>query len=145
MNKAMDSERLVVRQKLTEVYKGQLDVLREKIQTHWRDKARVLSQVGEQESPAEVFAHVVRGDLANSIVLYDSTGHLTYPTKAPPAVLGTNEGNVEWNAAQRLEYRQKDPVAAAAIYAEIARRAVAATAAARAWQAQRAVSPRRDR
>ena len=136
MNKAMDSERLVVRQKLTEVYKGQLDALRKKIQTHWRDKARILSEVGEQESPAEIFAHVVGSDMANSIVLYDSTGQLAYPTKVPSSVHGAKEESPEWNVAQRLEYRQNDPLAAATNYAQIARQAVEASVAARAWQAQ---------
>ena len=56
MNKAMDSERLVVRQKLTEIYSGQLRSLLEKMASRWLEWLVVINSIiGSQSSAFEAF------------------------------------------------------------------------------------------
>lgn len=136
MSEAMTNERLAVRHKLTEVYRGQLVAIKNQVRSHWQDRVEALIGIDRNRAGSEIFADVISAELADSVILYDSSGQLIYPTKAVYFPAGDSEDPPEWEEARKLEYQQDDPAAAAEVYAQIAERATYVNMAARALQAQ---------
>lgn len=136
MGRAVHNERLVVRQKLAEVYGGQLVALQRQIQVYWEDRMAVLSEVDRDQGGAAIFARLVRDGLVSSAILFDAAGRLKYPAEARIAQIGTDIETPAWRAAMELEYERSDLAAAARAYAQIADRAADRDVAARALQAQ---------
>ncbi len=135
MSEAMKNERLAVRQKLADLYRGQLLAIRKQIQSHWQNRVNALNEIDRSRSGPEIFAHIVNTGLANSAILYDDAGgQVIYPTNAHPRL--SEAVTPEWTEAQQLEHRQGDPAAAAGIYAKIAEQTPNATLAGRALQAR---------
>jgi signal transduction histidine kinase len=135
MNKAVENERFVVRQKLAEAYRGHLSVVAERLDNYWKQKTDTLDSIPQDIPGSAIFARCIRGGLADSVICYDGRGRLIYP--APPLIPKTKpyEHEAAWNHAGRLE-RQKEFVAAAAAYEAIANSAKDRDVAARALQAQ---------
>jgi signal transduction histidine kinase len=135
MSQAMRNERLAVRQKLSDVYQAQLLGLRQELQLYWQTRSTDLDVQDPDLPGSRVFAERVRGGLADSVVVYDTTGRPTYP--ASPRVRESDRQLPDgtWRRAERLE-RSGQSVAAAARYAEISERATDRNLAARALQAQ---------
>jgi signal transduction histidine kinase len=145
MSQAMRNEGLAVRQKLNDVYQVQLLGLQQELQRYWQARSAELDEreptAHDPGLPASrVFAERVRGGLADSVVVYDSTGRPAYP--APPRGREadrrrSNDSRLSgsWRRAERLEHSGQS-VAAAARYAAIAARATGSDLAARALQAQ---------
>jgi signal transduction histidine kinase len=136
MNKAMQNERLAVRQKLAEAYLGHLSTAQERLERYWQEKASALDGFEEGTSGSQFFARCVRSGIADSVICYDSRGRLLYP--ASPLVPKTDptERDPKWMRAKQLEEVQNNLIAAAQAYGEIARSATNANLAARALQAQ---------
>ena len=133
MNAAITSERQAVRQRLTEAYRGQLSLVRARLEA-WRAQ-RAAEIAAQGLDPAAVFARAVRSGMADSVVCYGADGKPAYP--APAALPGADAvaSRAEWVAARLLEEGGAH-VAAAGAYAAMARAAGDETVAARALQAQ---------
>jgi len=135
MSQAMRNEQLAVRQKLSDVYQAQLHGLQQELQRYWQARSTELD-VREPDLPgSRIFAERVRGDLADSIVVYDATGHPAYPASPPIHDVDLHQPDSDWRRAERLEHSGQSEQAATR-YAAIAEGATDRNLAARALQAQ---------
>ena len=92
LNEAVRNERLAVRQKLAEAYRGYLPMLRDRLQSYWQQQAEALEAQAENRPVPAAFAACVRGGLADSVVCYDAAGRLSYPAPAQPPLSLVGEG-----------------------------------------------------
>jgi signal transduction histidine kinase len=132
MNQAVRNERLAVRQKLAEAYRGNLAVLGKFLEAHVRQTADTLDLEAHKLPPPAFFAKQVRAGLADAVVCFGSTTNVVYPDPVPrPTPEPTGAG---WTEALRLE--PSDPMQAAVAFARLADQTTQAEEAARAFQAQ---------
>lgn len=135
MSQAMHNEQLAVRQKLSDVYRAQLQTLQRDVQDHWRQRLAELS-IGAPELTASArFAQQIRGGLVDSVVVYGRDGEPLYPT---PSARGQGAGQSPsgpWLRAQRQEHSGRLSTAAST-YAAIADGATDPRQRARALRAQ---------
>ncbi len=136
MTQAVRNERLAVRQKLEEVYRGQLIAAGDRLQGYWQDKTARLSQIDPSVPPPLVFAELVRAGVSDSVILYGPTGQLRYPQPAAPPASPRETESTDWRQASRLEHEDSDFRGAATAFEEIARRSKDVHTAARALLAQ---------
>lgn len=120
MTEAMRNERLAVRQRVTDAYRGHLVTIRRRLDALWRSKQAALASVDAEASPAMVFAELVRSGVADSVIVYDASGQVAYP-----ADWGLETGDLasespQWRRAWTLEYRDQDCLAAADLYGSLA-------------------------
>ena len=138
MNQAVQNERVAVRQKLLEAYRGHLALLQERLENHLSQTSTNLDNVADTLSPAALFAKEVREGVADAVVCFDAAGNVIYPASATMA----REANetlgpalaAEWSEAQRLE--SSAPSAAAEAYAHVAAQTTNNNLAGRALQSQ---------
>jgi signal transduction histidine kinase/tetratricopeptide (TPR) repeat protein len=78
MNKVVQNERLVVRQKLTLFYKGRLAEALERANTRWTESCRHLERRSSVH-PYRQFAAAVGQEGYAALVVYDATGQRLYP------------------------------------------------------------------
>lgn len=122
MNEAIENEQLAVRQRLTDVYASQMAIASAQLQAFWQKKLGLLSQSLQANRGAAAFGDLVNRDVADSIIIYDPKGRLTYPDlEAIPLPLPRPESPA-WKEARRLEYEQNSPANAAGLYLQIAQR-----------------------
>ena len=76
MREAMRNERLAIREKLAEAYRGQLALVQTQAAERW---SRRLDQLERPEPGAVHFASCVREGLADSIIYFDDQGRVAYP------------------------------------------------------------------
>jgi len=136
MTEAMRNERLAVRQKLTAVYQSQLVAFEQRLHGYWEEKQVALGSVDAGAPAPEIFANLIEAGLADSVIVYDAAGRVTYPASAIVQAAGEVAESTEWVQARRLEFESADHVAAASAYADIARETLDVNLAARALQAQ---------
>ncbi len=136
MTEAMRNERLAVRQKLTAVYQSQLVALEQRLHEYWEEKQEALASVDPDTTASEVFANLIAAGLADSVIVYDVTGRVTYPAPANVYAAGESVESPEWSQARQLEFENADPAAAASAYARMASDTLDVNLAARALQAQ---------
>ena len=135
-SEAMRNERMAVRQKLTELYQNQLESLPPMLQEFWEQKINRLSAIDPDMSPSERFNKMIESGLSDSVILYDSRGELLYPCEVEPPDIDLANFNEEWERAESLEFRKKDDLAAAKLYAYIAGKSQNINMKARALQRQ---------
>ena len=136
MAQAISNERLAARQKIVSVYEDQLNVAKRRIASYWTDRAAQLAFSNESVTSAAHFARVIRDDLADGVVIYDSLGRVEYPSPAQPTLGHSPTQSVSWQNAQRLEHEQLDYIASSRAYEAIAAAAATRSEAAQALQAQ---------
>src|SRR5205807_2090386 len=129
MNQAVKNERLAVRQKLVDAYRGHLVLAQQRLETYWREMA---NDEDAESAPAALFARQVRAGLADALVCFDGTGKVVYPNLPPPPKPEPVEG--KGADAERLE--SSDPASAVTAFAQVAEHATNTTVGARALQAQ---------
>ena len=76
MREAMSNERLAVREKLAEAYRGQLALVQAQLIERWNQQ---LGRLDGAESDTVRFARCVREHLADSVICFDGQGHVVYP------------------------------------------------------------------
>ena len=130
---AMRNERLAVQDRLTDVYLTHVASLQRQLTAFGQNRQAALSSVGK-DSPAELFAAVVRSNLADSVVVYDRSGKVAYP--ASGSLETPAEENGDWTLARELEFQKSDYPAAAEAYGRVAQASQDLHAKARARQAQ---------
>ncbi len=132
MNQAVHNERLAVRQRLAEAYRGNLLLLQSQLELEWRQSARALDSGPGSLYPSARFAKLVRERLADAAICFDQSGNVAYPSlSGAPKLEALGDA---WTEAERLE--QTSPGEAAAAFAQLAASATSAELAARALQAQ---------
>ena len=144
MNAAVNNQRDASRQKLAEAYRGQLTLLRERMDSYWEKRAADLERE-TRDGPAPVaFERLVRLGLADSAVCLNRDGAPAYPSIATPTQADPVSKRVDWIAARALE-SWSDPATAAEAFAEIAKSEQDVSVVARAVQAQVRCLLRSDR
>ena len=136
MTRAMDSERLAVRQRLDEAYRGQLDVLRDRLEVLWSKRIEALRASDREDGAPSRFAAVARERLADGAVLFDARGIPAYPGLSSGSGVDPDDSDPRWIRARRLEFEDRDPEGAAEAYAEMARSDEGTASAARALLAR---------
>ena len=138
MNQAVQNERLAVRQKLLEAYRGHLTLLQQRLEDYLSQTATNLDAAAQTASPAALFAHSVRAGVADSMICFDASGNVTYPAPLPVAHSGNGIADpllaAAWSTAHNLE--SSNPTAAAEAFGKVAAEATNASIAARALQSQ---------
>ena len=95
-----------------------------------------MAAVEVDDGASEIFAALVRAGVADSVVVYDASGRVRYPSRAPLQASEPTPESAEWLGAQQLEFESAEYVQAAQAYAAIANSARNPDVAARALQAQ---------
>ena len=132
MNVAVNNQRDASRRQLTEAYRGQLALLRDRVDSYWALRVSDLERETREGAAPAVFERVVRLGLADSIVVL---GRAPYPSVTTAIAADPAAGRADWLAAQTLE-SWRDPSLAAASWAAIARTERDPNLAARAAQAR---------
>ena len=114
MNQAVRNERLAVRQKLMDVYRGHLTLAGERLDEYWRHYAERLEQLENLPSHA-LFAKVVQTGLADAAICFDANGRSVYPRIQP--LHASEQSTTGWSEAQTLE--SSDLLAAAEAYGNL--------------------------
>jgi signal transduction histidine kinase len=134
MRAAMDNERLAVRQRLVEAYQSQLEIARQRIDEFWHLRLNQLDAISEGNSPTDIFSAAVRSGVADSAIVLDERGSVIYPnTEAELDAIEIDDA--AWLRAQRLEFNERDPRAAARAYEEVGQRATTPAVKSRALRA----------
>ncbi|MEM9553351.1 MAG: ATP-binding protein [Acidobacteriota bacterium] len=138
MLQAMSNERLAVRQKLSDVYRAELQALQSEHGEAWRARLEALDALpaGVEAGAGQAFAATLDPPLgADAAVLYDADRRAAYP--GPPR-LGPAQGAAVgplWRSAQELEAAGRLDAAEAA-YRELAQNAATIDAEAQALLAR---------
>lgn len=135
MNAAVNNQRDASRQKLAEAYRGQLTLLRERMDSYWEKRAADLERETRDGPAPMAFERLVRLGLADSAVCLSRDGSPAYPSITTTPHADPVFKRADWAAARALE-SWSDPASAAAAYAEIAKLEQDISVAARAVQAQ---------
>jgi signal transduction histidine kinase len=96
MNEVVRSESATARQRVMEAYRGQLRLVRSRIDAHWRTQAGVLHGTG---SPGLRFQQLIEGGKADGVLVLGSDGRAVYPDASPsigrPAAMQSEVAEVE--------------------------------------------------
>jgi signal transduction histidine kinase len=82
LNEAVTTQSAAARQRVLEAYRGQLRLVRARIDAHWRAQASGLNSSG---SPEQQFAGLVRDEVAEGVVILQPDGTVAYPNRATEA------------------------------------------------------------
>ena len=119
ISEGISNQRDLARRSLGEAYRGQLRLVRERIDSFWEERARSLDSRTESDSPSLFFEHSVRDGLADSVIVLNRDGSPAYPSlPAAPRLDPTLRGPA-WMEARSLE-SAGNLVLAAGKYAAIA-------------------------
>jgi signal transduction histidine kinase len=134
MTEAAANQADAARQRLSDAVRGQLRLLRDRVDADWRARVDRLEQLGDGGAPA--FRRLVAAGGIDSIVFPARAGASAYPSLVPPvASRPRDDESVEWRRAAALEAHGSHR-AAAHEYAALAGRTRRPDLAARAAQAQ---------
>jgi signal transduction histidine kinase len=152
MSQAVNQQRDVARQRLSDAYRSQLAFVRDSLDSYWEQRAVALEKLEKhagQEQPPMVFQQYVTAGVADSVIYLGSDGSVAYPTPSTWQAFGVgivlpllgnaadpNNQRPEWADARALEDKHETLSAAAAAYARIANTAEDEAVAAQAVQAQ---------
>lgn len=118
MGQAMRNERLVVKQRLGELYRAHLVGQASSLEKAWSEHLTSLENDLPSASAAAIFAGCVRRNLASSVVVYSEDGDLAYPDPAS-SPRATKPSSAVWRAAERYE-QSGQLIQAAATFADLA-------------------------
>ena len=120
MSQAVNQQRDVARQRLSEAYRSQLSLLRDQLDSYWERRAAALAKPPKQDEGPAIFQIDIAKGLADSVIYLGPSGAVAYPSPiALPANDPTEQRN-EWSQARILENRHETLFAAAAAYGRIA-------------------------
>ena len=113
MREAMQNERMAVRQKLADAYRGQLALAQERALDQW---TRALARLDEAEPGPAMFARAVREGWADGVVCFDAEGRVVYPqanaknrvAEANAELLALENAPQDQSLAEKLRARVRD-------------------------------------
>jgi signal transduction histidine kinase len=88
MNEAIATQTAAAQRSLLESYRGQLRLVRPRIDAHWRALAGALGRTG---TPEQRFAGLILDGVADGAVVLGADGHPSYPTTKPDFPASTIE------------------------------------------------------
>ncbi len=97
MNAALANDAALAQQRILGAYRGQLRLVRSRIDTVWRAQAERLNAPAD---PSREFQRLITGELADGAVLLDGSGYVAFPWTDAPGDLAALEARVA--AAGRL-------------------------------------------
>ncbi len=136
MTEAMRNEQLAVQGRLTAVYQGQLETLRQRLDGYWHEKEAALKGIAPDRSASEIFAELVRSGVTESVIVYDASGQVAYPRNPSLETTDQISASPEWHLAWALEFQEQDYQAAANAFLSLADRGSSANTAAQALRSQ---------
>jgi len=122
LNAAMENQQLAVRQRLSEVYRGQFDARRDGLRSFWNRVGQKLEQARKLNDAGRIYKLLVVGGTCDAVVVYDESGQVLYPRPLRPMHVDNRTDADLWDKARQLEYDRQD-AAAAEVYESIAARA----------------------
>jgi signal transduction histidine kinase len=135
INESARAETAAARQTVTDAYRAQLLLIRDRIDAFWAERGDALLRKGSTGTPSD-FRRIVEETLADSVVVFDDRGAVVYPGDGPRL---WNEPELDppgWQEAQSLETVGGRWNEAAAAYARLIPAATTPGIAARAAQAE---------
>lgn len=117
MNVAVNNQRDASRRQLADAYRGQLALLRDRVDGYWALRASDLEREAPEGAAPAVFERIVKLGLADSAIVL---GRAPYPSAAGRIAADPAAGRTDWMAAQTLE-SWRDASLAAASWAAIAK------------------------
>jgi signal transduction histidine kinase len=122
LSDALESSRLAMRQRLSELYRGPLARAGEALEERWRRslealalRARGLSVVEAQR----LFEALIQEGRVDGIILRDASGELLYPGSSREGALGAEPPEL-WERAERLEHVDGNAAAALDLFRALA-------------------------
>jgi signal transduction histidine kinase len=104
MNDAARSQAESARQRVAEAYRGQLGMLRERVDAWWR--ARTAALDGSAAGPSGFLA-ALKAAGADAVVLFDDRGSPAYPSLPLEPALGPAPESPNWREAESAERSQR--------------------------------------
>ena len=120
MISAVGNERLAVRQKLTEIYSGELRQISRAVQDHLNEKVKLLTAAETPGPAGKAFGELVTSGYCDSVVIRDEQGRVRYPNIAVGQVKHPWNESLLAGEAQRAEFELEDLDTAARLYGRIA-------------------------
>jgi signal transduction histidine kinase len=107
MNEAITTQAASARQRVLEAYRGQLRLVRSRIDEHWREQASALDGSG---SPEKRFLKLIGDGTAEGLIVFDANGLIDYPDNSRA---GSTEAVLEPSlaSAERAGSPPKDAIA----------------------------------
>jgi signal transduction histidine kinase len=102
MNAAAASEAAAARQSVVEAYRGQLRLIRDRIDGEWEVRASGLARQSGRGA-AEDFARVMAAQSADSVIFLGAEGTPTYPAQAKTPSADPAADLANWREAQNAE------------------------------------------
>ena len=136
MSAAMRNERFAARQRLADLYRGQLASSQERVEEYWEETVAGLEHLAQSNAAPAAFARCVLSGSVDSVVLLDEQGRVSYPNTPSGFDAGFRELEAQWTEASQFEYLRKDFLASAKRYGALAKQATEVNLAARALQAE---------
>ena len=134
LNRAVQNERLAVRQRLMAVYRSQLTTVQEKLEAYWQRKADELEAMTRQIPAPALFAKLVLDGKADAVICFDADATVAYP--ALPALPPQSPSDAVFAEAHRLERLEGDALKAADAFERVSKTASETNVIARALQGQ---------
>jgi signal transduction histidine kinase len=118
MNEAVEAQSAAARQSVLDAYRGQLRLVRSRIDAHWKDSAARLTHTS---NPEQDFARLVVNEIADGVVLLDVDGAIVYPQPAASPIPesrvpdpesrapGPGAGSIDARTAQLNDYSVSMP------------------------------------
>ena len=105
MNEAVTTQTEAARRSVLEAYRGQLRLVRSRIDTHWRAHAISLNGTAD---PEQRFAHLVTNQIVDGAVLLNADGSVAYPDRRPGQSPVAASLDADIGSARRLGGAERD-------------------------------------
>jgi two-component system, OmpR family, phosphate regulon sensor histidine kinase PhoR len=135
VNETARSEAASARQRVIDAYRGQLRLIRGRIESYWSERAAVLTERAAGGRPSD-FKGIVSERLADSVILVDDRGAALYPDEPREPPSEPERDDDAWRAARALETTRARWREAAAAYRQLAAADGSPSRGARAAQAE---------
>lgn len=113
MNEAITTQAASARQQVVDAYRGQLRLVRSRIDAHWREQA---ARLDGEDGPEARFLALTGQEGADGGIVLAADGHVEYPDRTPRAQ------SARPTIERRLVAAERDPGAAAPIIRDVADR-----------------------
>ena len=118
LNAAMENQQLAVKQRLTDVYRGQFDARKDGLNAFWKGVDQKLTEAQKLNDAKQAYQLLITGEVCSAVIVYDESGKVLWPRQLTPTQIEETNPDL-WDKARDLESDRKDDEAAGA-YADIA-------------------------
>ncbi len=119
-SEAVRNERMAVRQRLTDLYRSQLENLQPMLENYWKQKSIDISLKNISIEPSGQFKELIESGTADSVILYNREGEMLYPSKAESPGINLSEFDDKCELPEGVEKNDSEYLSAAEGYFETA-------------------------